>query len=69
MPMDFENVTLDGHRDTGDLTSTISDQDLNKIIMLASEAIKDTGAPTAKRPNYGGQWSTRRTTWHSITRF
>ena len=48
MPMDFEKLTLDGLIDTGALTSGISDQDLNKIELIANEAIKDTGPP----PNF-----------------
>ena len=46
--MDFERLTLDGLIDTGALTSAISEQDLNKIRLLASEAIKETGPP----PNF-----------------
>ena len=45
MPMDFEKLTLDGLIDSGALTSAISEQDLNKTKLLASEAIKDTGPP------------------------
>ena len=41
--MDFEKLTLDGLTDTGALTSAISEQDLNKIKLLANEAIKETG--------------------------
>ena len=41
--MDFEKFTLDGLIDTGALTSAISEQDLNKIKLLAPEAITDTG--------------------------
>ena len=37
-PMDFEKLTLDGLMDTGALTSAISEQDLNKIKLLAPEA-------------------------------
>ena len=48
MPMEFEKLTLDGLIDTGALTSAISEQDLNKIQLLANEAIKDTGPP----PNF-----------------
>ena len=48
MPMDFEKLTLDGLIDTGALTSAISEQDLNKIKLIANEAIKDTGLP----PNF-----------------
>ena len=43
MPMDFEKLTFDGLIDTGALTSAISEQDLNKIKLIANEAIKDTG--------------------------
>ena len=42
MPMDFEKLTLDGLIDTGALTSAISEQDLNKIKLLAIESIKET---------------------------
>ena len=38
VPMDFEKLTLDGLIDTGALTSAISEQDLNKIKLLAPEA-------------------------------
>ena len=48
MPMDFEKLTLDGLIDTGALTSAISEQDLNKIKLIANEAIKDSGPP----PNF-----------------
>ena len=48
MPMDLEKLTLDGLIDTVALTSAISEQDLNKIKLLANEAIKDTGPP----PNF-----------------
>ena len=48
MPMDFEKLTLDGLIDTGALTSAISEQDLNKLKLIANEAIKDTGPP----PNF-----------------
>ena len=48
MPMDFEKLTLDGLINTGALTSAISEQDLNKIKLLATEAIKETGPP----PNF-----------------
>ena len=41
--MDFEKLTLDGLFDTGALTSAISEQDLNKIKLLANKAIKETG--------------------------
>ena len=40
MPMDFEKLTLDGLIDTGALTSAISEQDLNKLKLLANESIK-----------------------------
>ena len=43
-PMDFEKLTRDGLIDTGDLTSAISEEDLNKIKLLSNEAIKDTGS-------------------------
>ena len=46
--MDFEKLTLDGLIDTGALTSAISEPDLNKIKLLANEAIKETGPP----PNF-----------------
>ena len=36
IPMDFEKLTLDGLIDTGALTSAISEQDLNKIKLLAN---------------------------------
>ena len=42
-PMDFEKLTLDGLFDTGALTNAISEQDLNKIKLLAPEVITDTG--------------------------
>ena len=45
-PMDSEKLTLDGLIDTGALTSAISEQDLNKIKLLAPEAITDTGPGT-----------------------
>ena len=48
MPMDFKKLTLDGLIDTGALTSAISEQDLNKIKLLANESIKETGPP----PNF-----------------
>ena len=48
IPMDFKKLTLDGLIDTGALTSAISEQDLNKIKLLANEAIKETGPP----PNF-----------------
>ena len=43
IPMDFEKLTLDGLFDTGALTSAFSEQDLNKIKLLANEAITETG--------------------------
>ena len=46
MPMDFEKLTLYGLIDAGALTSAISEQDLNKIKLIANEAKKDTGPPT-----------------------
>ena len=48
MPMDFKKLTLDGLIDTGALTSTISEQGLNKIKLLANDAIRETGPP----PNF-----------------
>ena len=48
IPMDFEKLTLAGLLNTGALTSAISEQDLNKIKLLANEAIKETGPP----PNF-----------------
>ena len=48
MPMDFEKLTLDELIDTGALTTAISEQDLNKIKLLANESIKETGQP----PNF-----------------
>ena len=48
MPMDFEKLTLGELNDTGVLTSAISEQDLNKIKLIANEAKKDTGPP----PNF-----------------
>ena len=48
IPMDFKKFTLDGLIDTGALTSAISDQDINKIKLLANEATKETGPP----PNF-----------------
>ena len=41
MPMDFEKLTIDGIIDTGALTSAISEQDLNKIKLIANVAIKE----------------------------
>ena len=43
--MDFKKLKLDGLFVTGALTSAISEQDLNKIKLLAIEAIKETGPP------------------------
>ena len=55
-PMDFENFTLDGLVDTGALTSAISEADLNKIKLLANDAIKDTGpAPNSQIMVANGQ--------------
>ena len=48
MPIDFAKITLDGLIDTGDLTMAISEQDLNKIKLLASEALRETVLP----PNF-----------------
>ena len=45
IPMDLEKLRLDGLIDTGAHTSALSEQDLNKIKLLANEAIKDTGLP------------------------
>ena len=42
MPTDIEQLTLDGLIDTGALTRAISEQDLNKIKLLANAAIKET---------------------------
>ena len=42
-PMVFKKLTLDGLLDTGALMSAISEQDLNKVKLLAPEAIPDTG--------------------------
>ena len=58
-PMDFEKLTLDGLIDTGALTSAISEQDLNKIKLLAPEAITDTGpAPNFQIRVANGQLET-----------
>ena len=48
IPMDFEKLTLDCLIDTGALTSAISEQDLNRVILMVNEAIKETGPP----PNF-----------------
>ena len=40
MPMDFEKLTLDGLIDTGALSSSIFEQGLNTIKLLANEAKK-----------------------------
>ena len=48
MPMDFEKLTLDGLIDTRALTSAISEQDSNKIKLLANESIQETGT----QPNF-----------------
>ena len=59
VPMDFEKLTLDGLIDTGALTSAISEQDLNKIKLLAPEAITDTGfAPNFQIMVANGQLET-----------
>ena len=39
----LKNLTLEGLIDTGALTSAISEQELNKIKLIANVAIKDTG--------------------------
>ena len=58
-PMDFEKLTLDGLIDTGALTRAISEQDLNKIKLLAPEAITDTGpAPNFQIMVANGQLET-----------
>ena len=46
--MDFEKLTLDSLIDTGALTSAVSEQDLNKIKLLANEAKEETDPP----PNF-----------------
>ena len=48
IPIEFEKLTLDGLIDTGALTCAISEQDIDKIKLLANEAIKETGHP----PNF-----------------
>ena len=59
VPMDFEKLTLDGLIDTGALTSAISEQDPNKIKLLAPEAITDTGpAPNFQIMVANGQLET-----------
>ena len=59
VPMDFEKLTLDGLIDTGALKSAISEQDLNKIKLLAPEAITDTGpAPNFQIMVANGQLET-----------
>ena len=45
MPMDFEKITLDDLIDTGALTKAISEQELNKIKLLANESIRETSPP------------------------
>ena len=40
LPIDFEKLTLDGLINTGALTSAISEQDLNKIKLIANGAKK-----------------------------
>ena len=47
-PMDFGELTIDGLIDTGALTSAISEADLNKIKLLSSDAILETG----QAPNF-----------------
>ena len=47
--MECEKLTLDGLIDLGALKSAISEQDLDKIKLLAREAISDTGpAPNSQ---------------------
>ena len=48
MQMEFEKLTLDGLINTRALTSAFSEQDLNKIKLIANEKIKDTCPP----PNF-----------------
>ena len=67
IPMDFEKLTPDGLIDTGALTSAISEQDLNKII-VACKRIDQRNWSSIKRPNNGGQWTIRGPNRHSITR-
>ena len=43
-PMDFGELTIDGLIDKGALTSAISEADLNKIKLLSSDAILETGS-------------------------
>ena len=58
-PMDFEKLTLDGLIDSGALTSAISEQDLNKMKLLAPDAITDTGpAPNFQIMVANGQLET-----------
>ena len=57
--MGFEKLTLDGLIDTGALTSAISEQDLNKMKLLAPEAITDTSpAPIFQILEANGQLET-----------
>ena len=63
VPMDFEELTLDGLIDTGALTSAISEQDLNKIKLLAPEAITDTGSA----PNFQIMVAIKHVILHSLT--
>ena len=55
MPMNFKKLSLDGRIVTEALTSAISEQGLDKIKLVASEAINETDPP----PNHSGKWSTR----------
>ena len=58
-PMDFEKLTLDDLIDAGALTSAKSEQDLNKIKLLAPEAKTDTGhAPNFQTLVANGQLET-----------
>ena len=58
-PIDYEKLTLDDLNDTGALTSAISEQDLNKIKLLAPEAKTDTGpAPNFQTLVANGQLET-----------
>ena len=45
MPMDLKKLTLEGLIDTGALTSANSEQELNKIKLIANVSMKDTGPP------------------------
>ena len=58
-PMEFKKFTLDGLIDTRALTSATSEQNLNKIKLLAQEAISDTGpAPNFQMMVANGQLDT-----------